>query len=185
MGWCKRRNFVSSGQSQIGGRPIGLKLEVRGRIPSAIPGGGGIEIRSRGFSRVIGRTQMGQSRKACGTEGSNSVSLQRPVGCELGIANGMARQLWGRFLAPNKEPNKPKRPLDTKSLVQIRIRWHRYWPPRMSSGALPPSAPLSTSAAESAFRLRPAAAIVRQYGEQFRRPRRRQARRTPKPPPLL
>jgi hypothetical protein len=26
---------------------------------------------------------------------------------------------------------------------------------------------------------------VRQYGEQFRRPRRRQARRTPKPPPLL
>jgi hypothetical protein len=35
------------------------------------------------------------------------------------------------------------------------------------------------------IRLRPAAAIVRQYGEQFRRPRRRQARRTPKPPPLL
>jgi hypothetical protein len=122
MGWCKRRNFVSSGQSQIGGRPIGLKLEGRGRIPSAIPGGGGIEIRSRGFSRVIGRAQMGQSRKACGTEGSNSVSLQRPVGCELGIANGMARQLWGGFLAPNKEPNKPKRPLDTKSLVQIRSR---------------------------------------------------------------
>ena len=36
------------------------------------------------------------------------------------------------------------------------------------------------------IRLRPAAAIVRQYGEQFRRPRRRQTRRrTPKPPPLL
>jgi hypothetical protein len=34
--------------------------------------------------------------------------------------------------------------------------------------------------------LQPAAAIVRQYGEQFRRPpRRRQTRRTPKPPPLL
>jgi hypothetical protein len=36
------------------------------------------------------------------------------------------------------------------------------------------------------IRLQPAAAIVRQYGEQFRRPpRRRQTRRTPKPPPLL
>jgi hypothetical protein len=36
------------------------------------------------------------------------------------------------------------------------------------------------------IRLEPAAAIVRQYGEQFRRmPRRRQTRRTPKPPPLL
>ena len=38
------------------------------------------------------------------------------------MANGLARQLWGRYLAPNKEPSKPKRPLDTKSLVQIRIR---------------------------------------------------------------
>jgi hypothetical protein len=36
------------------------------------------------------------------------------------------------------------------------------------------------------IRLRPAAAIVRRYGEQFRRPpRRRQTRRSPKPPPLL
>ena len=36
------------------------------------------------------------------------------------------------------------------------------------------------------IRLKPAAAIVRQYGEQFRRtPRRRQTGRTPKPPPLL
>jgi hypothetical protein len=36
------------------------------------------------------------------------------------------------------------------------------------------------------IRLEPAAAIVRQYGEQFRRsPRRRQTRRAPKPPPLL
>jgi hypothetical protein len=35
------------------------------------------------------------------------------------------------------------------------------------------------------IRLRPAAAIVRQYGEQFRRlPRRSQTRRSPKPPPL-
>src|SRR5215471_16904364 len=25
-------------------------------------------------------------------------TLQRPVGCELGMANGLARQLWGRFL---------------------------------------------------------------------------------------
>jgi hypothetical protein len=49
-------------------------------------------------------------------------TLQRRVGCELGMANGLARQLWGRFFAPNKEPNKPKRPLDRKSLVQIRIR---------------------------------------------------------------
>ena len=36
------------------------------------------------------------------------------------------------------------------------------------------------------IRSRPAAAIVRRYGEQFRRPpRRRQTRRSPKPPPLL
>jgi hypothetical protein len=36
------------------------------------------------------------------------------------------------------------------------------------------------------IRLEPAAAIVRQYGEQFRRsPRRRQTRRTLKSPPLL
>ena len=36
------------------------------------------------------------------------------------------------------------------------------------------------------IRLEPAAAIVRQYGEQFRRAaRRRQTRRAPKPPPLL
>jgi hypothetical protein len=36
------------------------------------------------------------------------------------------------------------------------------------------------------IRLEPAVAIVRRYGEQFRRPpRRSQTRRTPKPPPLL
>ena len=36
------------------------------------------------------------------------------------------------------------------------------------------------------IRLEPAAAIVRRYGEQFRRePRRRQTPRTPKQPPLL
>jgi hypothetical protein len=36
------------------------------------------------------------------------------------------------------------------------------------------------------IRLEPAAAIVRQYGEQFRRPpRRRQTGQTQKPPPLL
>jgi hypothetical protein len=36
------------------------------------------------------------------------------------------------------------------------------------------------------IRLKPAAAIVRQYGEQFRRAtRRRQSRRPAKPPPLL
>ena len=36
------------------------------------------------------------------------------------------------------------------------------------------------------IRLEPAAAIVRRYGEQFRRPpRRSQTPRTPKPPPLL
>jgi hypothetical protein len=36
------------------------------------------------------------------------------------------------------------------------------------------------------IRLEPAAAIVRQYGEQFRRPpRRKPARQTPKPTPLL
>jgi len=35
------------------------------------------------------------------------------------------------------------------------------------------------------IRLKPAAAIVRQYGEQFRTPKRKQARRSPKPPRLL
>jgi hypothetical protein len=35
------------------------------------------------------------------------------------------------------------------------------------------------------IRLKPAAAIVRQYGEQFRRPPRRKQNRGPKPPPLL
>ena len=35
------------------------------------------------------------------------------------------------------------------------------------------------------IRLEPAAAIVRRYGEQVRRaPRRRQTRRSPKPPPM-
>ena len=35
------------------------------------------------------------------------------------------------------------------------------------------------------IRLEPAAAIVRQYGEQFRAPRRKQARRLPKTPRLV
>jgi len=35
------------------------------------------------------------------------------------------------------------------------------------------------------IRLKPAVAIVRQYGEQFRRPPRRKQTRQPKPPPLL
>jgi hypothetical protein len=35
------------------------------------------------------------------------------------------------------------------------------------------------------IRLEPAAAIVRRYGEQFRRPPRRKQTRRPKPPPLL
>jgi hypothetical protein len=35
------------------------------------------------------------------------------------------------------------------------------------------------------IRLKPAAAIVRQYGEQFRTPRRKQVRRSPKTPRLL
>jgi len=36
------------------------------------------------------------------------------------------------------------------------------------------------------IRLEPAAAIVRQYGEQFRRPpQRKKTRRSPKPAPLL
>jgi hypothetical protein len=35
------------------------------------------------------------------------------------------------------------------------------------------------------IRLEPAAAIVRQYGEQFRRPRRKKQDQTPKPPLLL
>ena len=35
------------------------------------------------------------------------------------------------------------------------------------------------------IRLKPAAAIVRQYGSQFRAPRRKPQPRPPKPPPLL
>ena len=35
------------------------------------------------------------------------------------------------------------------------------------------------------IRLKPAAAIVRQFGEQFRRSPRRKQNRRPKPPPLL
>jgi hypothetical protein len=35
------------------------------------------------------------------------------------------------------------------------------------------------------IRLKPAAVIVRQYGDQFRRPARRKQNRRPKPPPLL
>jgi hypothetical protein len=35
------------------------------------------------------------------------------------------------------------------------------------------------------IRLKPVVAIVRQYGEQFRRPPRRRQPRRPKPPPLL
>ncbi len=35
------------------------------------------------------------------------------------------------------------------------------------------------------IRLKPAAAIVRQYGSQFRAPRRKRQPRPPKPPPLL
>jgi hypothetical protein len=52
----------------------------------------------------------------------------------------------------------------------------------MSSGGSPQSAPSSTSAAPVGIRLNLAAAIVRQYGEQFRRP---VWRNRPKPPPLL
>jgi hypothetical protein len=35
------------------------------------------------------------------------------------------------------------------------------------------------------IRLKPAATIVRQYGEHFRPPKRKQVRRSPKPPRLL
>jgi hypothetical protein len=38
---------------------------------------------------------------------------------------------------------------------------------------------------EVGIRIEPAAAIVRQYGEQFRRAPPRRRPRTPKPPPLL
>jgi hypothetical protein len=72
IGRLRRRNFVScSGQSQIGGLPIGVKLEGRVRIPSAILDGRGIELRSRGPSRSIGR---GSSNRAV----SKSVLLRGP-----------------------------------------------------------------------------------------------------------
>jgi hypothetical protein len=64
IGWVRRRNFVSSGQSQIGGLPIGVKLEGRLTIPSPYLGGRG------GFEAAVPlvasgrRAQTGQSRKA-------------------------------------------------------------------------------------------------------------------------
>ncbi len=101
IGWLKRRNFASSGQSllrdkqdqrsyrvcratnrKIGGLPIGVKLEGRLRIPSAILGGGGIEIRSRGPSRDPSgrRAQTGQSRKAFSDAGPRvRILLPPPV----------------------------------------------------------------------------------------------------------
>jgi hypothetical protein len=42
----------------------------------------------------------------------------------------------------------------------------------MSSGELPPSAPIVDERGGVGIRLKRAAAIVRQYGEQFRAPRR-------------
>jgi hypothetical protein len=59
---------------------------------------------------------------------------------------------------------------------------------------LPPEDVVRRIAAECTFiaergavgiRLKPATAIVRQYGEQFRRPTRRNQNRGPKPSPLL
>jgi hypothetical protein len=56
----------------------------------------------------------------------------------------------------------------------------------MSSDKLPPSAPFIDERGRVGIRLEPAAAIVQQHGEQFRRPpRRKQARRQPKAAPLL
>ena len=104
IGWLKRRNFASSGQSllrdkqdersyrvcratnrKIGGLPIGVKLEGRLRIPSAILGGGGIEIRSRGPSRDPSgrRAQTGQSRKAFSDAGPMVRILLPPAASQV------------------------------------------------------------------------------------------------------
>src|SRR5207237_212064 len=79
--WLRRRNLASSGQSQIGGLPIGAKLEGRLRIPSAILGGGGIEIRSRGPSRGSSgrRAQTGQFRKVFSDAGPRVRFLLPPA----------------------------------------------------------------------------------------------------------
>jgi hypothetical protein len=55
----------------------------------------------------------------------------------------------------------------------------------MLSGALPPNALFVDQRGGVGIRLRPAAAIVRQYGEQFRRAPPRRRRQTPKSPGLL
>ena len=51
--------------------------------------------------------------------------------------------------------------------------------------ALPPSAPNVDDRGVVGIRLEPADAIVRQYGEQFRAPRRHRRARLAKSPPLL
>jgi hypothetical protein len=75
--------FRFLGQSQIGGLPIGVKLEGRLRIPSAILGGGGIEIRSRGplATHREGELKRGSLEKRSLTRdrGFESFSLQRGV----------------------------------------------------------------------------------------------------------
>jgi hypothetical protein len=72
------------------------------------------------------------------------------------------------------------------------LRWHDAY--QLFGPILTPEDVVRRIAAECTFtdergavgiRLKPAAAIVRQYGEQFRRPPRRKQKRRPKPPPLL
>jgi hypothetical protein len=56
----------------------------------------------------------------------------------------------------------------------------------MSSGALAAECAYVDERGGVGIRLEPAAAIVRRYGEQYRRPPRRQRKPRPvKPPPLL
>jgi hypothetical protein len=94
IGWLKHRNLASSGQSQIGGLPIGVKLEGRLRIPSAILGGGGIEIRSRSASRDPSgrRAQTGQSRRAFSDAGPRVRILLPPAASLLRTGWRLARK---------------------------------------------------------------------------------------------
>ena len=99
----------------------------------------------------------------------------------------LQKKFWGanRCIAPGETFN-------TKNCIAYKhtCRSGREMPPILTAEDV-----VRRIAAECAFvderggvgiRLRPAAAIVRQYGEQFRRPpRRKQASCSSKPPPLL
>jgi hypothetical protein len=88
IGWLKRRNLASSDQSQIGGLPIGVKLEGRLIIHSAILGGGEwrFEAAVPLATHREGELKRGSLEKRSLTRDRwfESFSLQRRV-CELSV----------------------------------------------------------------------------------------------------